>query len=120
MFYKMRNKNRKSETILAERSRRDPLTSWSKILRKRFSDEEIVIFRHELSPLDALELPLLSSKEFGKENCEFEISSYLKNYRESCIWSRQKAQAVFYDIRECDRRPPRKESKHDGRYIVKG
>lgn len=119
MFYKMRNKNRKSETILAERSRRDPLTSWSKILRKRFSYEETVIFRHELTPLDALELPLLSSKEFG-ENWEFEIDSYLKNYRESCIWPRQKAQAVFYDIRECDRRPPRKESKHDGRNSGKG
>merc|ERR1712210_61536 len=65
MFHKMRNKNRKTETILAERFRRDPLTSWSKTLRKRFSYEETVIFRHELIPLDAVQLPLLSSKEFG-------------------------------------------------------
>ena len=35
MFFKMRNKNRKTEVILAERARRDPLTNWSKILRKR-------------------------------------------------------------------------------------
>ncbi|CAG5111076.1 Oidioi.mRNA.OKI2018_I69.chr2.g5412.t1.cds [Oikopleura dioica] len=62
MFFIMRNKNRKTEVILAERARRDPLTNWSKILRKRFSHEESVIFRHELNPLDSIRLPLLSAK----------------------------------------------------------
>ena len=65
MFFKMRNKTRKSEVIAAERARRDPLTSWATILRKRFSYEEQVIFRHELLPLDAIKLPLLNAKEFG-------------------------------------------------------